>query len=61
MESLHFLNTIFAKLPSENSTGPGEFNFFYISPLRSLNFVLIPGAKLGGHRGTWTGVHFIQC
>ena len=53
MESLHFLNTIFAKLPSENSTGPGDF--------KSLNFVLTPGAKLGGHRGTWTGVHFIQC
>ena len=55
MESLHFLNITFAELPSGESTNPGEFNFFYISPLKSLNLVLIPGAKLDGHRGTWTG------
>ena len=29
--------------------------FFYISPLNSLNLVLIPGAKFDGHRGTWIG------
>ena len=29
--------------------------FFCISPLKSLNLVLIPGAKLDGHWGTWTG------
>ena len=55
MESLHFLNITFAELPSGESTNPGEFNFFYISPLKSLNLVLIPGADLDGHRGAWTG------
>ena len=39
---------------SEKSTGPGESNFLNISPLNSLNLVLIPRAKLDGHRGTWT-------
>ena len=39
MKCLHFLNIIFA----------------YIAPLKSLNLVLNPGAKLDGHRGTWTG------
>ena len=29
--------------------------YFYISPLKSLNLVLIHGAKLDRHRGTWTG------
>ena len=29
--------------------------FFYISPLKFLDLVLIPGVKLDGHRGTWTG------
>ena len=67
MEYLYFLNIIsngidlgkhlesFAKLPGGNSTGPGEFNFFYISPLNSLNLALIPGAKFDEHQGTWTG------
>ena len=55
MESLHFLNITFAKLHSGESIYPGEFNFFYISPLKSLNLVLIPGAKLDGQRGTWAG------
>ena len=45
----------FARLPGGKLTGPGEFKFFYASPLNSLNLVLIPGAKLDGHRGTWTG------
>ena len=31
---------------------PGEFNFFYISPVDSLNLVLITGAKSDDHRGT---------
>ena len=43
------------QLPGRKSTFPSEFNFSYISPLNSLNLVLIPGAKLDGHRGTWTG------
>ena len=54
MKSLHFLKKVFAKLSGEKSTGPGEFNFFYISPLKSLDLVLIPGAKLDGHRDIWT-------
>ena len=55
IKSLHFLNLIFAEVPGGESTGPGEFNFFQISPLISLNLALIPGAKLDAHRGTWTG------
>ena len=55
MESLHFLYITFAQLPSEKSTGPRELNWFYIFLLKSLNFVFIPGAKLDGHRDTWTG------
>ena len=49
MESLHFLNITFAYLPSGKSTQ------LFISPLKSLNLVLMPGAKLDGHRDTWTG------
>ena len=45
----------FAKLPCGKSADPSEFIFFYISPLKSLNLVLSPGAKSGGHRGTWAG------
>ena len=52
--SLAFLNITFTLLPGGKSTGPGEFTFFYIAPLKSLNLVLIPGAKLDGHRSTWT-------
>ena len=55
MELLHFQNIIFAQLPGEKSTDPGEFNFFYISPLKSLDLVLILGEKLDDHRGTWMG------
>ena len=55
MEYLHVSNIIFALLPGEKSTGPGEFFFFYISPLKFLNSVLIPGAKQDDHWGTWTG------
>ena len=40
MESLHFLNIAFAQLSSEKSTGPSEF-FFYISPLKSLQFLIL--------------------
>ena len=55
MESLHLLNITFALLPCEKSTDPGEFNFSYVSPLKSLNLVLISGVKLDGHPSTWTG------
>ena len=67
MESLYFLNITgntndldknlksFAQLPGEKSTGPGELNFLIMSPLNSLNLVLIRGAKFDGHRRTWTG------
>ena len=67
MESLYFSKIIvnesdlgksleiFADLPGGKLTGPGEFNFFYISPLNSSNFILIPCAKLDSHRGTSTG------
>ena len=55
MESLHFLNIIFAELLGGKLTIPSELNFFHISLLKSLNIVLIPGAKLDGHRGIWTG------
>ena len=67
MESLYFSKIIvnesdlgksleiFADLPGGKLTGPSEFNFFYISPLNSSNFILIPRAKLDSHRGTSTG------
>ena len=55
MGPLHFLKKTFAELPSGKSTNPGEFNFFNVSPLKSLNLVLILGADLDGHWGTWTG------
>ena len=67
MESLYFSKIIvnesdlgksleiFAYLPGGKSTGPGEFNLFYISPLNSSNFILIHRAKLDSHRGTSTG------
>ena len=67
MESQNFLNIIgngsdlgkyleiFAQLPGGKSTNPGKFNFLYISLLNFLNLVLIPGAKLDDHWGTWTG------
>ena len=57
MESLHFLNCIFASLASEKSVDPGEVDFFFfnISPLRSLNLILIPEAKLDDHNSTWRG------
>ena len=31
------------------------FFFFCISKVKYLNLLLIPGAKLNDHRGTWTG------
>ena len=37
------------------STDQTELSFSYISPLKSLNLILIPGAKLDGHGCTWTG------
>ena len=53
-------NIIFAQLFDEKSTGTSKFSFIYISRLKSLNLVLIPGAKLEGHRSTWTGCTKIQ-
>ena len=47
------IRQIFAQLLSGKLTDHGEFNFSYISPLNSFNLVLIPGAKLDGHRGTY--------
>ena len=41
--------------PVENQLVPVNLFFLYISPLKSLNLALIPGAKLDAHRGTWTG------
>ena len=59
MESLHFLNIIFASLLSGKSAGLDNFNCFYNSSLKSLNLILVLGAKLDGYRGTWTGcAHF---
>ena len=45
------LNIIFAQLPGGKSNDPGKLKFFYISPLKTQNLVLIPGAKLDA----WTG------
>ena len=56
MEFQHFLNKPLAQIPSGKLTDRSEFNFGYISPLKSLNLVLIPGAKLDDRPGTWTGV-----
>ena len=39
----------------ENKLAPVNLIFIYVSPLKSLNLVLIPGAKLDGNRSTWTG------
>ena len=56
IESLDILNTIFLSSLISNPLDQVDFMFFfYISPLKSLNLVLIPGAKLDGHWGTWTG------
>ena len=52
MESLQSLLFSF---PVENQLTLVNLIFFYVSPLKSLNLVLIPGADLDGHRGTWTG------
>ena len=54
MESLHFLNITFSQLPGGKSIGPGGFSCFYISLVKSLYIILIPGAKLDRHRGTST-------
>ena len=61
MESLHVLGIVFAYLPGRKSTCTGEFFFFDISPLKSLDLVLILSVKLDGHRGTWTGcISFVK-
>ena len=49
----------FCLAPRWKLNWPGEFHFFYISPLKSFNLVLIPGAKWDGHRGTWTECRII--
>ena len=33
---------LFVKLPGGKPTGPGGVHFFYISPLKCLNLVLMP-------------------
>ena len=38
----------------ENWQSPVNYIFLYISPLKYLNLVLIPGVKMDNHRGTWT-------
>ena len=53
------ITAITAWLRGRKSTGIDEF-FFDISPLKSLNLVLMPGAKLDGYRGTWAGC-FSSC
>ena len=53
IESLDILNTIFLSSLISNPLDPVDFIFFYISSLKSLNLVLIPGAKLDDHQGTW--------
>ena len=39
----------------ENQLTSVNLFFFNISTLKSLNLVLISGAKLNGHKGTWAG------
>ena len=51
MKSLHFLIMIFAKLSGEKWPGSSEFNFLYISPLKSLNLVLMPSTNWMGPPG----------
>ena len=53
IESLDTLNTIFLSSLISNPLDPVDFIFFYISSLKSLNLVIIPGAKLDDHQGTW--------
>ena len=50
-----FLNIFFSQLPSGKSTDPGEFNCFYISLVKSLNIILLPGAKLNYQQAIWRG------
>ena len=38
----------------KNWQSPVNYIFLYISPLKCLNLVLIPGVKMDNHRGTWT-------
>ena len=57
MDSLHYN---FCLAPGGKSTRPGEFHFFYIFSLKSLNLLLIPGTKLDSHQSTWTGYSIIE-
>ena len=52
MKFQQFLNITFASSPVENQLVSVNLIFFYISPLKSSNLVLIPGAKLDGHLDT---------
>ena len=52
--STFFKHNFLSQFSGGKSTESGEFKFFYISSLKPLNLVLIPGEKLDGHRGTWT-------
>ena len=50
-----FFKHNFCLAPRWKINWPRWIFFFYISPLKSLNLVLIPGAKLDGYWGTCTG------
>ena len=55
VEFLYFLNIIGnGNDLGEKPTVLGQFKFAYISLLNSLNLVLIPDAKLDGHRGIFS-------
>ena len=56
-----FMKSLQSLLGSAAENQQGSMNFFFdISPLKSLNLVLMPGAKLDGYRGTWAGC-FSSC
>ena len=56
-----FMKSLQPLLGSAAENQQGSMNFFFdISPLKSLNLFLMPGAKLDGYRGTWAGC-FSSC
>ena len=56
-----FMKSLQSLLGSAAENQQGSMNFFFdISPLKSLNLVLMPGAKLDGYWGTWGGC-FSSC
>ena len=46
---------IFAQLLGGKTTGRSESLFILYFPAQCFEFSFNPGAKLNGHRGTWTG------